>query len=144
MRRLLGLLLIYGLFLAQLLLAPWGPDLVVLAVLAFALHESRAWATVVGFLGGLLLDTASAGSFGAATFVLAGAGWLAALLHSVVTRGRWYIVALSLLVLALRLAVARLAGAGLPPPLPLAVSAGLTVALAVPFELLIGRLFYQR
>jgi rod shape-determining protein MreD len=143
-RLLLGLLLLYALFLVQVLLAPFGPDLVVLAVLAFALHEGRAAATLFGFAGGLLLDTASPGSFGAACFVLAGAGWLTALLHLVAARGRWYIIVLSLLVFGLRLLVGRLAGAGLPAPLPLAASAALTVALAVPVELLVGRLFFRR
>jgi cell shape-determining protein MreD len=141
---LLGLLLLYALFLLQVLLAPFGPNLVVLGVLALALHESRARATLFGLAGGLLLDTASPGSFGAACLVLSGAGWLTALLHSVAARGRWYIIVLSLLVVGLGLLAGWLAGAGLPSPFPAVVSAALTVALAVPVELLVGRILYHR
>ncbi len=140
----LELLLLYGLFLVQAWFTPFSPDLVLLLLAVLSLHEGRLAATLLGAFAGLCLDLTAPGHLGTNFVTYSAFAYLTASLHGLVYRGRWYFVVLALLGLALRAGLHALTGAGLPGPLPLAVSAGLTVVLAVPADLLFGRLFARR
>ena len=68
----------------------------------------------------------------------------AASLQNLLYRARWYVLLLVVIGVVLRYAIPALAGTGFPGWSRAVVSAGLTVALAVPAELLISRLFYRQ
>jgi len=139
-----ALLLVYAAFVVQAGLFPAGPDLVLLCIVVFALHERRLFATALGAVAGLLLDLTAPFSLGANALTLAAIGYLAASVHPMFYRARWYVLVLAVVSLALRHLLRLLTGAGLPP-LPVVLSSGLlTVALSLPAELLLARLFSRR
>ncbi|MBM3314947.1 rod shape-determining protein MreD [candidate division WOR-3 bacterium] len=144
MTRLLELAVLYVLFLVQAWLAPFGPDLVLIFLLTLSLHEARLAATLLGAFAGLCLDLTNPSHLGTNIVAYSAIGYVTASLHGLVYRGRWYLVVLALLGLALRAGLHALSGAGLPAPMPLSVSAGLTVLLAVPADLVLGRVFGRR
>ena len=144
MKRLLLAILLYALFLVHLLIAPWGPDLVLLFVLAIAVHETRLAATAGGIIGGLLLDIASPASLGINTLVYGIVSYATAVLHDIITRGRFYIAALALLALCVKYLAQLLIGSGAAGVGPVLVSSATTLALAVPVEWAVARLYRPR
>jgi len=144
MRSVLAAFLIYILFLIQASLSPYCPDLILLALLAFALHERRLAVTALGFFGGLLVDLTAPATAGAGILAYSALAYGAASLRNLLYRARWYVLLLVILGVVLRHVIPVLAGTGFPGWGRAVVSAGLTVALAVPAELLISRLFYRQ
>ncbi|MEO0085867.1 MAG: hypothetical protein ABIK37_04475 [candidate division WOR-3 bacterium] len=141
---LLSLLVVYSAFIIQASLFPVGPDLVLLCVVVFALHERRLFATALGLLAGLLLDLTTPLSLGANVLALGAIGYVAASVHPIFYRARWYVPALTATALVLKHAVRFVAGAGLPS-LPLLALLGLTtVALSPLAESLLARIFLRR
>lgn len=144
MRQVLAALLLYILFLVQASLSPWCPDLVLITLLAFALHERRLVVTLLGFFGGLLVDLTAPASAGAGILAYSALAYGAASVQGVLYRARWSILLLVVIGLVVRHAIPVLTGTGFPGWGPVVVSGGLTVLLAIPTELLTSRLFYRR
>ncbi|UCG42871.1 MAG: rod shape-determining protein MreD [candidate division WOR-3 bacterium] len=144
MRPILAAFLVYVLFLIQASLTPYCPDLILLALLAFALRETRLVVTLLGFFGGLLADLTAPATAGAGILAYSALAYGAASLQNLLYRARWYVLLLAIIGIVLRHAIPVLAGTGFPGWNQAVVSAALTVALAVPAELLISRLFYRR
>jgi len=142
MRRIGILPLLYVLFLVQSLLAPWGPDLLLVSLVALAVHEDRVTAALLAFFGGLCLDLLSPSTMGAGILTLTVLAYAAASLRAIVYRARWYVLALVLAGFLLKFAVLALAGAGSPGPAPLVVSGLLTLGVAFPVEMAVARVFY--
>jgi rod shape-determining protein MreD len=144
MRPFLAAFLVYLLFLIQASITPYCPDLILLALLAFALHEPRLVVTCLGFFGGLLVDLTAPATAGAGILAYSAVAYGAASLQTLLYRARWYLLLLVIVGVILRGAIPVLAGAGFPGWGHAVVSAGLTIAIAVPAELLISRLFYRQ
>ncbi len=144
MRPVLAAVLVYLLFLIQASLTPYCPDLILLALLAFALHEPRLVVTSLGFFGGLLVDLTAPATAGAGILAYSALAYGASSLQTLLYRARWYLLLLVIIGVILRSVIPVLAGTGFPGWSHAVVSAGLTVALAVPAELLISRLFYRQ
>lgn len=144
MRRLLAGVLVYILFLVQAGLSPYCPDLVLLALLAFALHERPLAVTLLGLLGGLLVDLTAPATAGTAILTYTALAYGAASLQGLLYRARWSVLLLVVVGLAVRHAVPVLTGTGFPGWTVVALSGGLTLLLAIPAELLISRIFYRR
>jgi rod shape-determining protein MreD len=144
MRALLAALSIYVLFLVQVNLGPWSPDLVLLALVVFAFHESRIVAALLGAFAGLCMDLTAPSFLGAYILVFTIAGYAAALLRTLFYRGRWSTPVLALAALALKwLVLASVNGA--PPVLtPSVVSSCLTLLLSPIVSFLLTRLFYAQ
>lgn len=144
MRFLWSLLTIYIAFLLQAVLFPVSFDLVLLCVIVFSLHERRLFATALGLIAGLLLDLTAPLSLGANALAFSAVGYLAASIHPIFYRARWYVPLLTIASLALKHAIRFLAGAGLPS-LPLVTMSGvITIALSPLVELLLTRIFSHR
>ena len=143
-RQVLTVLLVYLLCLIQLSIGPFGPDLVLIALFVFALHENRLVATLLAFFAGLVLDIATPSNLGVGIAAYAALTYGTASLHSIVYRSRWHLLALVLAGLVAKDTVLHLARAGTPSLLPLAVSAGLTLLLVHPADRLLVRMFYPR
>ena len=142
MRALLSLALFYLLCLIQLGIPPYGPDLVLLGLLVFALHEDRLRAALFGFFCGLVLDLTLPAGLGSTAFAYALFSYSVSSLHSLIYRGQWHLVFLAAAGLLIRAALHALSAG--PVALPaLAVSAGLTLVLALPADRLLSRAFYS-
>jgi cell shape-determining protein MreD len=135
-------LLLYALFLLQLNLTRWGPDLLLLAVVVIALHEGRLAATAYGLFAGLLVDLTAPAFAGAGLVALGGVALFAATLRDLFYRGKWSVTLVALVGLALKWALAALAGSLSLEPLPLVVAAGLTLAASPVAAAALGRLLY--
>ncbi len=144
MRQLLAALLLYLLFLAQAALSPFSPDLLLLALFIFALHENKLAVTMLGLLCGLCLDLTAPSTAGVNILVYAGLAYGVASLHTLLYRPRWNLAILTAVGLIIKYSLHAVAGAGLPGLLPIAVSAAITIALVVPVDLLLSQLFYRR
>lgn len=137
-------LVVYTAFVVQASLFPMGPDLVLLCVVVFALRERRLFATALGLAAGLLLDLTAPLSLGTNALALAAVGYLAASVHPIFYRARWYVPAATVAALALKHLIRLLAGAGLPPLPLLVVLSPVTIALSPLVEMLLARLFSRR
>lgn len=144
MRLTVATLLLYGLFLVQANLSMWAPDLMLLALVAFALHEERLAATLLGLFCGLCLDLTSPTFAGANMLALAGLAWVAATLRDLLYRSNWSATLLVLAGLVLKWGVLALSGSVRLMPLPLVVSSGLTIMLSPLVARLLAGLFYPR
>lgn len=142
MRTLGRLLIIYLLFLVQVNLTRWGPDLLLLLVAVIALHEERLPATAYGLFAGLLIDLTTPGFAGVNLLALGGVALFAAVLRDLFHRGRWSVALVVVTGLALKSTAAALAGSARLEPLPLTVSFGLTLLCGIVAAAPIGRLLY--
>lgn len=82
------------------------PDLLLVTVVAIALLRGSITGATAGFVGGLLVDTATLGTLGVTSLVLTAAGYWAGRYGETTGRGRGYAPYLAVLV------VSALAGAG--------------------------------
>ncbi|OYD14031.1 hypothetical protein CH330_09495 [candidate division WOR-3 bacterium JGI_Cruoil_03_51_56] len=144
MRQFLAALFLYLLFLIQAGLAPFGPDLILLALFVFALHENKLLITILAFLAGLCLDLTAPQTIGINILIYSGLAYGIASLHSIIYRGHWYLTGLVLVGLAIKYSAYALVGAGIPGLMPLIISSVITIVLAVPADLFISRLFYHQ
>jgi rod shape-determining protein MreD len=142
MRTAAAALLLYGLFLVQANLTAWGPDLVLLAVVVFALHEERLPVTLLGLFAGLCLDLAAPTQAGVHMLAFGATAWLGPTLRDMLYRSNWSATLLALVGLALKWLAFFLTGSARFDLLPLAVSAGLTLVLSPLAARLLARLFY--
>ncbi|MFO7676678.1 MAG: hypothetical protein R6X12_10230 [bacterium] len=142
MRRLAGFVVLYPLFLLQVALAPWSPDLLLLTVIALALaverepspDGGRLLAAGRGALAGVLVDLVVPGAFGANMVAYAVTGYATAVLAGITYRAPWAVLLAAAAGLGLRLLVGGTGGTGMPSPWPLAVSLGFTLLLALPWQ----------
>ena len=143
MRALAALVVLYLFFLIQASIAPWFPDLVLLALVAISLHESRTASALLGAFAGLCLDMTSPTFAGASLLLLASVGYGVALLRSFFYRARWATLLFVLAALALKWTILAAAGPGLPDLPALLISSVLALLLAPLAELGLGRLLYR-
>jgi rod shape-determining protein MreD len=135
-------LLLYALFLVQSNLTVYGPDLVLLALVVFALHEERLPASLLGFFAGFCLDLTTPASAGAGALAFAGVGWLGATLRRLLYRSNWSATLLTAVGLVLRWCLLALAAAPRLDLPRLAVPTVLTLLLSPLVAWLLSRLFY--
>jgi hypothetical protein len=136
-------LAVYLLFIIQSLLPAGGPNLVLAATIAVALHEKKLAATALGLWGGFLLDLTAPSFSGSGMLVLALAGYAVASLRVVLYRAGWVLPAAAALSQVCLLVVLALAGSSLPAILPTLVSFTLTVLFSIPLGALVSRLVYR-
>ena len=143
MRTFVAFVLIYLLFLVQTNITQWWPDLVLLALIVVSLHESRFTSTLVGGLVGLCLDMTNPAFTGTHLVTLAATGYGVSLLRALFYRARWATLLFVAMALVLKWVAVAAIGPGLPGLAALAVSSGLTLALAPLAELALSGLFYH-
>lgn len=144
MRPLLCALLVYLLFLVQAGLPAWAPDLVLLALVVFALHETRLVAALLGMLAGLCLDLTAPLQLGANMLFFTAVGYLVAALRGWFYRGRWSVPLLTLGALAVKWLLLLALGATAAGLLPPVISTILTLLLAPLAGYAMALVFYRR
>lgn len=130
MKTILLTLLVYLTALVQASLLPLGPDLVLLTLVSLALHEEKLAATVLGALGGLVLDLSDPGILGMGALTFAAIAYIVSTARGYFYRARWLTVVLVLAGMTVRYGMLALAGAGPAPLSRLLTIAALTVALS--------------
>ena len=139
MKHLLNFTVIYVLFILQSTLAPWSPDLLLLAVIILALREKRLPATLYGAWAGLLAGLTGPETVGMSLFLHSGLGYGIASLHTIAYRSRWYLLLLVAAGLLLKVVAGFAMGIRPSWSLQLASSILLTLVLALPAESIAGR-----
>lgn len=134
----------YLLYLVQVAASPLGPDLLLLLTLVLGLHERRAVAVVLAAICGLFLDLLTPARVGLNTIIYVAIAYLASLLRGVVYRNPGHVLAMAAGAAGLRVGTYALANAGVSISWSLAMSALLTIALALPAEALAARLRSSR
>ncbi len=144
MRYLLAGLTLYGLFIIQSYLTVWGPDLVLLTVAVFALHEGRLAAVLLGLWAGLCLDLVAPPAAGIHLATLALTAWFGPTIRNHLYRSTWSATLLVVVGIGLRWTILMLTGHNRVELLPWVVSSGATLILSPFFARLLGRVYYRR
>lgn len=144
MRYIFAGLLLYGLFIIQSYLTVWGPDLVLLAVAVFALHEERLAAVLLGVWAGLCLDLAAPPAAGVHLAAFALTAWFGPTIRNHLYRSTWSATLHVVIGIGLKWVLLMLNGHSRVELLPWIVSSGTTVILSPFFARLLGRVYYRR
>lgn len=143
MRQFFAFLLIYLLFIIQAGILPKGPDFVLLALVVFALHETKVIATFLGFFSGLCLDLTAPNTLGIQMLSFTITGYGVATLRKLFYRSHWQPVLFTFITLILKMTLLNLAGSGFQP-LTASLVIGLTLILSPFAEPALIRLFYRK
>ncbi|MEO0020362.1 MAG: rod shape-determining protein MreD [candidate division WOR-3 bacterium] len=142
MRPLFAFLFLYLLFIIQAGFLPQGPDLALLALIVFALHENRLLATILGFFAGLLFDLVTPNTFGIKMLTYSTIGYGVALLHNLFYRSPWQPVLFTFIGILFKTGLESLAGTR-PQPLTLLLAITITLILSPFAEPGLARIFYK-
>lgn len=152
MRTVAAFLFIYLLFIIQTVFLPVGADLLLLAVIVFALYESQLIATILGAFAGICLDLTTPVTFGIYALTLTLVGYGVAKSHNLFYRSHWNVTFFTIVAIGLKLVFQTIAGAGTPVLLApssfrsahFLITTGLTLILSPFAEPLIRRLLYNK
>lgn len=144
MRQFSALLFIYLLFILQTSIIPVGPDLVLLTVIVFALHENRLTATLLGFWAGLGFDLTNPALFGGQMLAFGILGYSTSVIRNLFYRNRWHTPLFACIGFALKTAFAHPGIPNRSNTLPLLFTLVFTLLLSPFAEPALIRLFYRR
>ncbi|NPV13329.1 rod shape-determining protein MreD [candidate division WOR-3 bacterium] len=143
MRQFLAFVFLYLLFVLQSTLFPIGPQVVLLALIVFALYENRLTATLLGIWAGLCLDLVTPTTLGVQMLALGGVGYGVAAVRNLFYRNRWHNLLFTLIGLILQYGLYHLVDKSPITIGSLLLTTTLTLALTPVAEPALVALFYR-
>ncbi|MEO0093144.1 MAG: rod shape-determining protein MreD [candidate division WOR-3 bacterium] len=134
MKILFQLLLIYFLFLIQAGIAHYAPDLVMLALVIFALNEPKKAVLTLSCFAGFCLDLVTPQTFGFNLLLLILTGFSISNLRTMVYYANRYALVLLAIALGLKYGLGFLLFRVMPPVLEVLLSSLATLLLMLPFS----------
>lgn len=143
MRPFFAFVFLYLLFVLQSTLFPIGPQVVLLALIVFALYENRLIATLLGIWAGFCLDLVSPTALGVQMLALGGVGYGVAVVRNLFYRNRWHNLLFTLIGLILQYGLYHLTNKSPITIGSLLITTTLTLALTPLAEPALVALFYR-
>jgi|UniRef100_A0A7C6A8Y9 rod shape-determining protein MreD len=140
MRTFFRFLIIYLLFLLQTGIGRYAPDLVLLAVLIFALSAAPKTTLGLSLFAGFCLDLVNPMTFGFNLLICLITGFGIQSLQKLVYYGHRYLFLFLLIVLGLKYGLGFLIFGAIPPIPEIIVSGLITLILVLPFNFIFDRL----
>ncbi len=144
MRLFFSILFLYVLFLIQAVLAPFPLDLVILGLIIFSLHDTTVNSLILGIWTGILLGLINPIHFGFHIIVMAVIAYTSNSIHRFIYRQKIYFIGILLVALIFKYLMSLIIA---PNPIQFThwlLSVIILMAIALPSETLIIKLFYRR
>lgn len=137
----LSLLALYFAFLLETGITRYPPDLVLLVLLIFALNETKKMVLGLSLFAGFCLDLVNPMTFGFNLLLCLLIGYGISALKEKIYYGKRHLVILLIIVLSVKYALGFLFFRSIPPLLEIIISGFVTLALILPGEWVLERIF---
>lgn len=144
MRLFFSIFFLYILFLIQTVLAPFPLDLVILGLIIFSLHDTTINSLILGIWTGILLGLINPIHFGFHIIVMAVIAYTSNSIHRFIYRQKIYFIGILLVALIFKYLMSFIITPGQIRFIYWLLSVIILLAIALPSETLIIKLFYRR